>query len=348
MSFSSIPLEDFEATFGALTEISSVSLGGTIVSKSDDFFSPASDLLKIGPAIAYPGVFGKNGSVMDGWESRRHNPEHDWVIIKLGPPAATIRGFDIDTAHFAGNEAPSASVDALYSPNTVPTNDCLLWTSLLLPQPLGPSSRHLFELTSSSSIPFTHLRLNNIPDGGIARFRAYGTVVAPHPSAGLQPWDRVEKGEVDLAHSFNGGRVVWSTDEHYGGAHYLLLPGRGETMEDGWHTKRSRTPGHSDSAIIQLGSKGTINELNIDTHHFIGNFPAGVAVHAILSEEEVPPLELESGWTQLLVRSKVGPHAEHFFEVDDASKNQIFSHVRMTIFPDGGVKRLRVFGSRSA
>ena len=65
------------------------------------------------PAPSLKGQFGPKGALFSGWETRRHNPTFDWAIIKLGVPGQ-IAGFDIDTAHFNGNEAPEASVEALF------------------------------------------------------------------------------------------------------------------------------------------------------------------------------------------------------------------------------------------
>jgi allantoicase len=84
------------------------------------------------------------------------------------------------------------------------------------------------------------------PDGGIARFRAYGKVIPAPPLPGL------ENAPLDLAHVLNGGRVVAVSDQHFGVGPNLLLPGRGLDMGDGWETKRSRAPGHLDWAIIRL------------------------------------------------------------------------------------------------
>jgi allantoicase len=120
-----------------------VALGGHIVSVSDEFFAEAYHLLKVEvslypnhisfyqlpyrvalppqPAPSLKGQFGPKGALFSGWESRRHNPTYDWCIIKLGAPGQII-GFDIDTSHFSGNEAPQASVEALFSADDVPTS----------------------------------------------------------------------------------------------------------------------------------------------------------------------------------------------------------------------------------
>lgn len=155
------------------------------------------------------------------------------------------------------------------------------WESLLPVVPLGPSQRHVFTIPATTS-SYTHLRLRQIPDGGIARFRAYG-IVSPiwttthaWDAAGAADFGDVE-GQKDLAHAFNGGRCVYESDKHYGVGANLLLPGRGcvqtftsicppeqeltanallhfcrKDMGDGWETKRSRTPGHQDFVIIKL------------------------------------------------------------------------------------------------
>lgn len=97
------------------TEVSSVALGGHILSCSDEWFAPASDLLKVEPAPSLKGQFGPKGALFSGWETRRHNPNGvDWVVLRLGPAGgASVVGFDIDTAHFNGNEAPEIEVFGL-------------------------------------------------------------------------------------------------------------------------------------------------------------------------------------------------------------------------------------------
>jgi allantoicase len=76
--------------------------------------SPGS-LTSLQPAVSHKGTFKSTGAIFDGWETRRHNSGHDWCIIRLGAPSGYIVGFDIDTAHFSGNEAPAASVQALFA-----------------------------------------------------------------------------------------------------------------------------------------------------------------------------------------------------------------------------------------
>lgn len=96
--FKALKLEDFPLLETAATEVSSVALGGKALSCSDEWFAPASDLLKVEPAPSLKGQFGPKGALFSGWETRRHNPEPtDWAIIRLGPKAgASIVGFDVE------------------------------------------------------------------------------------------------------------------------------------------------------------------------------------------------------------------------------------------------------------
>lgn len=260
-----IPLEQFDAVLGSTsTEISSVALGGRILSTSDEWFAPASSLLKVGPAPSLKGQFGPKGALFDGWETRRHNPTYDWVILRLGPAAGgQLIGFDVDTANFNGNEAPEISIHALaltpeeeaQTGNALAENDAR-WQTVVPVSPCGPSQRHLFKVAEGKGEKvYTHIKLHMIPDGGIARFRVYGVV--PPPPVGQGEGEQVNAENsalnvLDLAHCLNGGRVVFTDDQHFGAGSNIILPGRGKDMGDGWETRRSRAKGHFNWAIVKL------------------------------------------------------------------------------------------------
>lgn len=180
-----------------------------------------------------------------------------------------------------------------------------------------------------------------IPDGGIARFRVYGRIPAPPVGLGEseQPESDSRLNTLDLAHSMNGGRVVFTSDQHFGKGPNVLLPGRGHDMGDGWETKRSRTPGHKDWLVIKLGEAGYLSYAEIDTAHFLGNPPESVELHGIDFEGEVPPGATDGsepstsdGWVHLLSRQKTGPGRRHFFGLDNAQGKRI-THVRVTMHP---------------
>ncbi|KAI8458332.1 galactose-binding domain-like protein [Phakopsora pachyrhizi] len=297
------------------------SIGSKVLSVSDEWFGPAKCLLKQDAVESLVGKFGPNGALYDGWESRRHNPKYDWVIIELGVPSGTIIGFDIDTTSFNGNEAPTASVYGLNRLDAPPLSELdPAWVELLPIVSLGPSSRHLFEIPKTKAA-YRYLKLHMIPDGGIARFRVYGNPIPVYPD-----------GIFDLASVLLGAQVVFTSDQHYGVGSNLILPGRGpNNMGGGWETKRSREPNHSDHAIIKLADKGYLDYVEFDTNYFIGNFPS-----------EIPGTSTQ--WTKILAGEKLGPHQQQYFQL--LEPGIVYTHVKMVIIPDGGVKRIRVMGSR--
>lgn len=178
------------------------------------------------------------------------------------------------------------------------------------------------------------------PDGGIGRFRAYGKVLpAPAP-----PSDSPSPEAVDLAFVLNGATVVGESDQHFGRGGNLILPGRGKDMGDGWETKRSRGrlgTGKGDWVVIKLGEPGFLEWVDLDTNHFVGNFPNAASVSAIHSAEALPAQD-DAGWTEVLAETKMGPHRQHFFQLSHSDK--VWTHIRLNIFPDGGVKRVRAYG----
>ncbi|KAF9010532.1 allantoicase [Cyathus striatus] len=338
MSYERVPLDKFDQTFSTTTELSSVALGGRIVSVSDQFFAEAYHLLLVEPAPSLKGQFGPNGALYSGWETRRHNPTYDWCIIQLGT-SGTIAGFDIDTANFNGNEAPQVSVYALNAlPSEEPRADDLRWQEILPKANLGPNSRHLFTVPTTGRI--NYVKLHMYPDGGVARFRVYGQVA---------PIQSEDSSSFDLAHVFAGGRIVFVSDQHFGSGANLILPGRGKDMGDGWETKRSRVKGHKDWVVIKLGAAGLLEQIEIDTAHFKGNFPESCEVHALSSDSDIDWKIQNEGdlkWTLILPRTKLGPHRQHYFQLEDV-EGKIYNHVRITIHPDGGIKRVRVIGRKA-
>ncbi|KAF8637971.1 hypothetical protein AX16_010603 [Volvariella volvacea WC 439] len=338
MSYETIALNEFSSVFSDTTELSSVAIGGKIIEVSDEFFAAAHHLLLVEPAPSLKGQFGPNGALFSGWESRRHNPTYDWCIIQLGT-SGHIVGFDVDTSHFNGNEAPQVSVDLLDAPfsQQPPKQDDKRWVEILPKVNLGPSSRHLFRIPPSKCGNF--VKLNMYPDGGIARFRVYGQVAPIIP-------DSAET--FDLAHVFAGGHVVFTSDQHFGVGSNLILPGRGKDMGDGWETKRSRQKGHKDWAIIRLGTSGYLEYVEIDTAHFKGNFPESCEIHALAAVTELDWKETydDQAWRLILPRTRLGPHRQHYFQLENAD-GVAYTHIRVTIHPDGGIKRVRVHGRRA-
>ena len=277
----------------------------------------------------------------------------------------TIDAVEVDTAHFSGNEAPAAGLDGCFlteeqeKGSGVEKERFQDWKEILPPQPCGPTQRQAWIVsgTGVSGKEFTHLRLKMYPDGGIARLRVYGKVVPPPlPSSAASGERQME----DLASALNGGVATSCSDQHFGIKSNLLLPGRGKDMGDGWETARSRSKGHTDWVIVRLGLKGrSIEKVVVDTKDFRGNFPRTVKVEgwavplakAALGTEDEP--KHGQGWTPLVAGEQpCRADTEHVFEEQDLvfsqpPDGQVWTHVKMTILPDGGVKRLRIFGRRA-
>ncbi|MCJ1435281.1 Allantoicase [Xylographa pallens] len=342
-----VPAELIDRTFSSdCIDLASIALNSRVLAFSDEFFANASNLINPRAPVHRPGVFVPSGAWYDGWETRRHNTEpFDWVIIRLGVASGRPKGVEVNTAFFNGNEAPAISVDGCYetaegADNVVTGQGFNGWSEVLDKRPCGPSQRQAWKLEGQHG-SLTHVRLRMWPDGGIARFRLYGRAVPVWPSNLTQ--------EVELSAAVMGGVAESCSDQHFGGKENLLLPGRGVDMGDGWETKRSRVPGHTDWVIVKLGARAKVSRIVIDTAHFRGNFPQGVVVEAAKLEGNNIVAHDDPTWSELLPVQKVGPDQEFEFGKDVLLKveERDFTHMKLTIIPDGGVKRFRVFGTRA-
>lgn len=303
-------------------------LGTRVTFATDEFFAAKERLIEPDPPVFIDGKYDLHGKWMDGWESRRRRtPGHDYCVIRLGV-RGIVHGVDIDTSYFTGNYPPEASIDACVSDEDVPDGD---WVQILARTELEGDAHHYLAINDNRS--WTHLRLNIYPDGGVARLRVFGEVRPDF--SGL---DHL----IDLVALENGGRAIACSDEHYGSMHNLNVAGRGVSMGDGWETARRRGPGN-DWVILALGRPGRIEKIEVDTAHFKGNYPDRVSLEAarFAAVEEV---HYDSDrWQTLLPESKLEMHKQHYFE-SELEDIGVVSHVRMSIYPDGGVSRLRVYG----
>lgn len=188
--------------------------------------------------------------------------------------------------------------------------------------------------------------------------RVYGKVMPPPLAVGTSGSERPIE---DLAGALNGGVAIACSDQHFGVKSNLLLPGRGKDMGDGWETARSRSKGHVDWVIVRLGLRGRrVDKVVVDTKDFRGNFPRAVKVEAwavasakaALGTEDEPQHDSD-GWLPLIPGEQpCKADHEHVFEGSDLvfpqpPEDQVWTHVKMTIVPDGGAKRLKVFGRRA-
>lgn len=325
--------------FTDLIDLAAEKVGGAVIYANDDFFAPKENLLKASEPIFIDGKYTDRGKWMDGWESRRRRtPGFDWCIIRLGLPGI-VRGVVVDTSFFRGNYPEHCSLDGAAFAR-LPSEQELLdesvqWTPLLPQSPLAGDSRNPFPIAYGERI--THLRFRIFPDGGVARLRVFGEVVPD--------WERIKRagGHCDLAAAENGALVLSCSDMFFGHRHNLIMPGRAADMSDGWETKRRRGPGH-DWAIIKLARPGEIKSIEVDTSHFKGNFPESCSIEACNVSASADLNDSSITWTPVLARTKLQAHTRHYFD-RELTEAGVVSHLRFNIFPDGGVSRLRVYGT---
>ncbi|MEB3196219.1 MAG: allantoicase [Candidatus Sericytochromatia bacterium] len=326
--------------FTDLIDLAAERLGGAALFANDEFFAEKENLLKAGRAIFIPDKYTERGKWMDGWETRRkRGPGHDFCVIRLGVPGR-IAGFDIDTQHFLGNFPEAAAVDAcVASPEA--SGEALVtqadWQELVPMSRLDGGSQNLFAVSDTRR--FTHVRLRIYPDGGVARFRVHGEA--------RPDWATLlaSGAPLDLAAVEHGGVALLASDMFFSHRNNLIMPGRGVHMGDGWETKRRRGPGH-DWVVLRLGRPGRITRAEVDTHHFKGNFPDQCAIEGASLPHDAPAEFLASlsiDWRPLLKPTALQADQVHVF-TQELLPGGPYSHIRLNIFPDGGVSRLRLFG----
>ena len=324
--------------FIQLTDLASACLGGVVLIANDEFFAPKENLLKPEKPAWREHEYTDRGKWMDGWETRRRRtPGHDWCILRLGVPGI-LRGVVVDTSFFRGNYPEQCSLEAcalegkpgadqLTSPET-------RWVEILPQSALAGDAENRFAISDAHR--FTHLRLRIFPDGGVARLRVHGEALPDWRSECGAP-----HGELNLAAAQLGARVVACSDMFFSAPQNMLMPETSAGMHDGWETKRRRGPGH-DWAIVQLGIAGFIQRIELDTSFFKGNFPESCSVE-ICDAPAGAALDA-AAWKEILHRTKLQADTRHVFD-EQLVHGDAATHVRLNIFPDGGVARLRVIGT---
>ena len=325
-----------DSAIKGLVNLASPKMGTKILAFSDDFFGEVTRMLNDKDPIFIEDKYDNHGKWMDGWESkRRRDGGNDWAIIKLGS-AGIISKIEIDTSYFTGNFPPFFSLEGIYS-ETEPDKDSN-WTTLIDKTSLIGDCKNNFELNLKETLNF--IRLQIFPDGGVARIRLFGEV--------KYNWKQFNSGEIiELSSLKLGGSILAYNNAHYGDVSALLSDGRGKTMGDGWETRRRREPGN-DWIIIKLAQKGNIEKIEIDTAHFKGNYPDRASIQATSIDKNITTKDLiqnSDNWNIILDETKLSADNIHKYKINSNSKNEA-THIRLNIYPDGGVSRLRIFGTK--
>ena len=318
-------------------------LRGSVVAASDEFFAEKENLIKPAAPVFTPHSFGLKGQIYDGWETRRRRgpggslpdpAEHDWVIARLGVPGV-VHAVVVDTAFFTGNYPQACSVQACSAPGYPSPDELAGWEEIVPRSPLSGDERHVFPVSSRRR--YTHVRLNVFPDGGVARLLVHGVVV---PAPGM-----LDGLTFDVAALENGADIAACSDEFYSVPRNVISPGLSRVMGDGWETRRRRAPGN-EWLVVRLTAQSAVRLAEIDTSGYRGNSPGEASLEA--RDDGVPADSADSagaggseGWRELLPRVRLQPDTVHKFRVNGRPA----THVRLSIYPDGGVARLRLYGS---
>ncbi len=310
-------------------DLASRDLAGSVISANDELFAPRQSLIMPMPATHATAEFSHTGKVYDGWETRRRRePGHDWAVVRLGVPGI-VHGVVVDTAFFKGNYPPYVSVEAT-SIEGYPTAGKLEqvpWTTLVERAPCGGDTENYYEVDDPHR--WTHIRLTIYPDGGVARFRVHGEVV-------LDP--RYLTTTVDLLALENGGRLLSTSDAFYSTPENLILSSRARLMGEGWENARRRGPGN-DWAQFKLAARGEPTMIEVDTSYFIGNAPGAVRVQ--VADDTLGPIDDPDSWWDAVAKTPVLVDTRHHFLVES---RRPATHLRLDVYPDGGLTRLRCFG----
>jgi allantoicase len=174
------------------------------------------------------------------------------------------------------------------------------------------------------------------------------TPAPPSPEA-----EAFAAGQVNLLDPRLEARAVSCSDDFFASMDRMLSPAapvfapdeydeNGKWM-DGWESRRRRSGGN-DHCIVRLGQPGRPRRVDIDTSFFTGNYPPSASIEACVSDTEIPGED--AGWITILPAVVLAGNSHNLFEIPsfDLEGDDAITHLRLSIYPDGGVARLRVYG----
>lgn len=334
-----------------------LAVGARIEEVSNQRFARAENLLSPNQPTFEPALFGKQGKIMDSWESVRHNPrECDHLIFQMLHPAA-IDCVSVSTQFHSGNHAPAIRVQGWDA-------TCKCWKEIVARSPLAGHSFHAFNAVSQDAL-FTRIQVSMFPDGGVTRLALYGKNLPAHEKAKLlaqpcvacPPFDaqtrkpltpkyaassdaikrnlaRSTQSEFDLACAAFGATIVSASNQHYGPAAQVISPYPPLNMFDGLESARSRDAGHSENVVIALAKPARIGRVEIAFTYFVNNNPREITVEGLCNNK----------WVPLVKRTNVKSFAANSIQFS-FSHPEVCDQIRVSAFPDGGMNRVRVFAA---
>lgn len=353
--------------FQHFPDLANRALAGSVVYATDESFAERENLIMPHAPAFDPAEFGNKGKVYDGWETRRRRHGeiggYDFAIVRLGIPGV-VRGVIVDTAWFTGNFPTHIAVwgtcqDALLDGEQLAALPADAWFPLVQRSPAQGHHQHAFEIGPghpASGRRVTHVKLDMIPDGGIARLRVHGE---PTPDP------RFLQGTIDVAALENGARVTECSNMFYSSPAQAIGLGRALNMGGGWENARRRGDGN-DHVTVQLAGEARLRWVEVDTSYFVFNAPG---------EAQLTGIAADGSESVLVPRTRLLPDTRHRFLVgegagaasaataggggaaatppggdvrrdpaDDPADGPAVTQVRVDVYPDGGLARLRVWG----
>ncbi len=315
-------MADQPLDFTQLVNLASLRLGAVVVSASDEFFTAKEVVLDPSTPVRDDTRFTARGRWVDAWLTRRRREAgFEWITIGLAQ-SGLVEGIELDFRHLEGNHPESISIDACMLPVMTPVNrftvDRFLWTQIVPATAVAPGMVNRFDI--NSFYRYTHLRFNLHPDGGIARIRVWGWPVR----------ERLD-GDLDMAAVDNGAMVDRVSDQTFGAARNMLMPGAPENAADGWLTRRLRGEPGYEWAEIDLPAEALIRRVEVNTGFYHGDSPE--------------LCQLEDCATGALLLAPTPLRGDQIHRLLPAPTNVPTERVRLCIYPDGGIARLRLLGS---
>lgn len=337
-------------------------VGSKILEVTDELFAQADNLISDHLPKFDPELFGKQGKVMDSWETVRHNQKgEDYLILEM-KASSCFNYILLSTKYHSGNYSP---VVKLEGQSSVSDN----WLEFLPKTNLAGHSEKRIKLTKATEA-FARIKVTMYPDGGFTRLGLYDNL----PEEVAKTFQMIEEAknipyeekipqtnkplslrynpdENEIKKNFHsivagsefnnaslalGARIMKATDEHYSPAVLVLSPFAPINMFDGMESARSRIPGHFEEIIVALANKTKIHRIEMEFTFFVNNNPLEVDVEGLSMGE----------WIVLIKKTNVKAYAGNqiAFQIKD---ERIYEQLRVRTFPDGGMNRFRAFSFKN-
>ncbi len=337
-----------------------LAVGAKILEVSDQGFARAENLLSDHLPIFDAELYGRQGKIMDSWESVRHNQEpSDILVFELKNPAI-VKYLSLSTKYHLGNQAQAVQVEGF-------STESKSWHVLVPKTPLEGHSIKKLRLNSDDTI-FQLVKVRMFPDGGLTRLGLYNETLPaiekqqfqnpdqalsevfedpiPLPKKPLTPkflatsesiakhWALTPVGsEVNVASQAYGAHIIRATNEHYSPASQIISPYPPLNMFDGSESSRSRDKNHFEEVVIGIEKQIPIHRLEVDFTFFKNNNPYEMSLAA----------KVNGKWKQVLPKTLVKAYAAQIMSMRLKSP-LIIEEFKVTVFPDGGINRIRLFG----